>query len=67
MGQFAPVADVQNGVPRDVSTIQRYAIPMKDVEARYLKIKVKNHGTCPDWHNSPGGAAWIFVDEIFVE
>ena len=67
IGQFAPVANVQNGVPKDVSTIQKYAIPLKNVEARYLKIKVKNYGTCPDWHNSAGGAAWIFVDEILVE
>ncbi|MBP2672925.1 MAG: beta-hexosaminidase precursor, partial [candidate division NC10 bacterium] len=67
MGQFAPAANVRNGVPKDVSAIQKYAIPLKNVEARYLKIKVKNYGKCPDWHNSPGGAAWIFVDEIFVE
>ncbi len=67
MGQFAPVANVQNGVPKDISTIQKYAMPLKNVEARYLKIKVKNYGKCPDWHNSAGGAAWIFADEIFVE
>ena len=67
VGQFASAANVRNGVPKDISAIQKYAIPLKNVEARYLKIKVKNYGKCPDWHNSPGGAAWIFVDEIFVE
>jgi hypothetical protein len=50
-----------------VSAIQTYAIPLKNVEARYLKIKVKNYGKCPDWHQAAGGPAWIFADEIFVE
>jgi hypothetical protein len=65
--RFVSVASLQNGMPGDISTIQKYPLPLKSVEARYLKIKVKNYGRCPEWHSSAGGAAWIFVDEIFVE
>ncbi len=33
-------------------------------EARYLKIKAKNFGKLPKWHQGFGGDAYIFVDEI---
>jgi len=36
-------------------------------EARFVRIKTKSVGTCPDWHPGAGGKAWIFVDEIIVE
>ncbi|MBK7256948.1 MAG: family 78 glycoside hydrolase catalytic domain [Ignavibacteriae bacterium] len=65
--QFTPASSVQNGVPQETYPSQKYSIPLNTIEARYLKIRVKNYGTCPDWHTSAGGAAWMFVDEIFVE
>jgi len=34
---------------------------------RYLKIKVKNVGKVPDWHEAAGSDAWIFIDEIIVK
>lgn len=34
---------------------------------RYLKIKVKNLGKNPDWHEAAGSDAWIFIDEIIVK
>jgi len=33
---------------------------------RYLKLKVKNVGKVPDWHEAAGSDAWIFIDEIIV-
>ncbi|RLD63082.1 MAG: arylsulfatase [Bacteroidetes bacterium] len=39
-------------------------IPAK--ETRYIKIKAKNIGKCPDWHSGAGSNAWLFVDEIVV-
>jgi alpha-L-rhamnosidase len=66
-GEFSLAATLRCGPPKDVQTIQKYAIPMKDVEAQYLKVKVKNIGKCPSWHSAHGEKAWLFVDEIFVE
>ncbi|MFA8342688.1 MAG: TIM-barrel domain-containing protein [Rhodothermaceae bacterium] len=33
---------------------------------RYLKIRVRNIGKCPDWHHGKGGQAWMFLDEIKI-
>lgn len=33
---------------------------------RYLKIRAKNYGTLPHWHEAAGSDAWLFVDEIVV-
>ena len=37
------------------------------ISARYLKLKVKNFGKVPDWHEAAGSDAWIFISEIIVE
>ncbi|MCI0496410.1 discoidin domain-containing protein [candidate division KSB1 bacterium] len=47
--------------------IKEFAAKFSDVSARYLKVKAKNIGICPDWHAGAGGKAWLFVDEIVVE
>lgn len=31
---------------------------------KYLRVKVKNHGTLPEWHPGKGTPAWLFIDEI---
>ncbi|MBN2281371.1 MAG: family 20 glycosylhydrolase [Candidatus Marinimicrobia bacterium] len=38
-----------------------------EIFVKYLRIKAKNIGTCPEWHAGAGGKAWLFVDEIIVE
>lgn len=38
----------------------------KQTNARYIRIKAKNPGYCPDWHSGSGKPAWIFADEIIV-
>ena len=35
-------------------------------QARYVRLRARNQGFCPDWHNGAGGKAWLFVDEIMV-
>ena len=35
--------------------------------SRYLKIKIKNIGQCPDNHKGAGNDAWVFIDEIIIE
>ncbi len=37
------------------------------IQGRFIKIKVKNYGVCPDWHLGNGGDTWLFLDEITIE
>ena len=36
------------------------------VKARYLKVKARNVGKAPGWHNASGLPVWIFADEVIV-
>ena len=36
------------------------------IDARYIKVNVKNLGKVPDWHEAAGSDAWIFMDEIII-
>ena len=36
-------------------------------QARYIKVKAKNYGLCPDWHLGAGGTTWLFADEIIIK
>lgn len=38
-----------------------------DIEARYVKMTLRNAGPCPDWHDAATEPSWIFVDELVVE
>ncbi|MCB0402849.1 MAG: GH92 family glycosyl hydrolase [Flavobacteriales bacterium] len=37
------------------------------IQSRFIKIKVKNYGKCPEWHLGNGNDSWLFLDEITVE
>jgi len=51
----------KNSKINDIAYFDYTGVPKK---MRYLKIKAKSLKTAPDWHNSSGLPAWIFVDEI---
>ena len=40
---------------------------IEPVKCQYLKIKILNYGELPEWHDGVGKAAWLFVDEIWIE
>jgi hypothetical protein len=46
---------------------QEFTVSFKPVNARYIRVKAKSIGVCPDWHKGRGGKAWIFIDELTVE
>jgi predicted alpha-1,2-mannosidase len=46
---------------------QDYTISVNNTSARYIRIKAKNYGLCPDWHLGAGGTTWLFADEIIVD
>jgi arylsulfatase A-like enzyme len=54
-----PSKEIPNG-PID------FMFEINEQSIRFLKITIKNIGTCPDWHMGNGQPAWLFVDEIFV-
>ena len=31
------------------------------------KLKIKNIGVCPTWHEADGAKAWLFVDEVIIK
>jgi hexosaminidase len=48
--------------------IHTHTITHKEEDSfRYLKLKVKNVGKVPEWHEASGSDAWIFIDEIIVK
>lgn len=64
VSQISKVDLPQDDVPR----IQDYVLSNFDkLETRYIRIKAKNIGYCPDWHDGAGSEAWIFIDEIVIE
>ncbi len=39
---------------------------MEKTKARYIRVKAKNLGKCPEWHDGAGEPCWMFTDEIVV-
>ena len=66
---FKSVGIVYNAVPDNVYTavFTDFSYELKEISARYVKVKAKNYGTIPNWHLGGGGDSWIFVDEIVIE
>jgi len=36
-------------------------------EARFVRVRARGVGICPEWHPGAGQKAWLFVDEIIVD
>jgi hexosaminidase len=34
--------------------------------ARYVRVRARSMGSCPQWHPGAGGPAWVFADEIRI-
>jgi putative alpha-1,2-mannosidase len=66
---FRKVAEIKTDVaPDDMKPqMKDYFQAIAPVKARYVRVRAKNLGVIPAWHPGAGGAAYIFVDEIFVQ
>ncbi len=51
----------------DEACIGESKIDLNATAVRYIKIKAKNRGLCPDNHPGAGQKAWLFCDEVVVE
>jgi predicted alpha-1,2-mannosidase len=67
---FKSLTKISNPVPAsDLNTQLKkfeYHSPAP-INARYVKIRAKNYGKLPEWHQGAGGEAYIFIDEIEVK
>jgi len=79
---FTFYGTIENTIPADDYTIQNRPFNAEKVimhnqlteplpqiletPMRYIRIKAKNFGTLPNWHQGAGGEAFIFIDEISV-
>jgi len=66
---FEVVGVVPNDVPReaDGAIVRDFTKEGVNRSARYVRVRARNIGTCPDWHKGAGHKAWIFADEIVIE
>ncbi|MBB2144952.1 glycoside hydrolase family 92 protein [Pedobacter sp. LMG 31464] len=65
---FKLVGDVKAPVDAKDYTIQIKELSAKvNAQCRYIKIKAKNYGILPAWHEGAGGKAHTFFDEITVK
>ena len=40
---------------------------VNEKQAKFVRVKVENQGTLPEWHPYAGQKAWIMVDEVTLE
>jgi len=53
-------------VEDDPAGIEEISLRFDPARVRYMRIRARNQGTCPEWHSGAGGKAWLFVDEVMV-
>jgi hexosaminidase len=66
---FEAIGFIKNDIPTNKGGVilKDFTLELPETKARFIKIKAKNIGTCPDWHRGAGDKAWLFSDEIIVE
>jgi predicted alpha-1,2-mannosidase len=65
---YTLAATVANDIDpkEDGNKIKNFSF-VKELKARYVKIKAYNFGKLPEWHQGSGGDAFIFIDEITIK
>ena len=65
---FQSVGTVENTVPNDKAGefVKDFGVTVKDQTARYVRVRARNIGLCPEGHPGAKEKAWVFVDEILV-
>ncbi len=65
---YKVVASQKNDVSSALAEaiIKDFSANFPITKARYLRIRAKNIGTCPEGHPGAGKKAWLFADEIIV-
>lgn len=64
---FARLGMVEKQINQDAAqAMENYRLEAK-ADARYLRLKIRTMGLCPDWHSGAGQNAFVFIDEVTVE
>jgi predicted alpha-1,2-mannosidase len=54
--------------PRREQVVRRdFAVELRGVRARFIRVQTRSFLECPPWHKGAGGKAHLFADEITVE
>ncbi len=67
--KFHSINEVLNTVSQkeEKAIIQPFTYQFSsNTKARFIKVKAKNIGKCPAWHEGAGEDCWIFADEVVV-
>jgi hexosaminidase len=66
--RFHSINELWNDVPKktDRPIIKQFSQGFPMTKARYIKVRAKNPGVCPPWHEGAGEPCWLFTDEIVV-
>ena len=67
--EFSLLGKLENDISeRATGSVRKdFTVKFDKQELRFVKVVADNIGTCPEWHNGKGQAAFLFVDEIIVE
>lgn len=66
--RYHSINEEPNDTPQntDRPLIKEVTQTFPNTPARYIKVKARNIGICPSWHEGKGQKCWIFADEIVV-
>jgi hexosaminidase len=66
--RFHSINEIRNDVPKktDRPVLKQFSQGFPMTKARYIKVRAKNPGVCPPWHEGAGEPCWLFADEIVV-
>ncbi len=66
---FENIETIEHRIPTDAGGMipGDFNTSPEGLKARYIKVKARSIGTCPEWHIGAGEPAWMFVDEIVVK
>ena len=65
--EYVSTLEVEQAV--EVQPLQAHFLKVHfyPIALKYLKIRIKNRGKLPEWHEYQGEQAWLFLDEILLE
>lgn len=65
--EVGKVMNVDSPKNKEQKTQEYTLLLPKEHQARFVRMKAKNIGVCPEWHDAAGSKAWLFIDEISVK
>ena len=65
---YSPLGSIENKVDAALKEVMQQELGTSvSGKGRYVRVKVKNGGVLPAWHESAGQATHLFIDEIIVK